>query len=248
MIKRLIPLLLLAVLAIAGTSCNKSDNDNLVYNEPTRGFYPLQVGRYVVYDVDSVVWNNFDCSKRTRHLQMRYLVADTFTDNSGRASYRIDVEQRDNSDSAWAASQVMYVTPTTSDIQLVMQNLRFEKLVFPISNNKQWIGNRAIDTTDPGLAQYSGWIYRYSNYLQPYNNGRLSFGSTVTVNAIDDSVNNPETMPNAYAERNYFREVYAYAVGMVYREITYWTYDPADPSTACRKGYSVVMRAIQYGG
>jgi hypothetical protein len=248
MMKRLLPLLLLAFLAIAGASCNKTENDSLVYEEPTRGFYPLQVGRYVVYDVDSITWNNFDCTKKTRHLQMRYMVADTFTDDAGRPSYRVDVEQRDNPDSAWAASQVFYATPTNTSIEVVMQNLRFEKLIFPIRESKQWFGNRAIDTTEPNLSQYGGWVYRYSDYLKPYNNGRLDFGSTVTVVAVDDSVNNPETMPDAYAERNYFREVYAYAVGMVYREATYWTYDPANPSTACRKGFSVVMRAIQYGG
>ncbi len=248
MMKRLLPLVALAILSLLGASCNKSDNDSFVYEEPTRGFFPLQVGHYVVYDVDSVTWDNFDCSKKTRHLQMRYMVADTFTDNSGRPSFRVDVEQRDNPDSAWAVSQVFYATPTQSGVEVVMQNLRFEKMVFPVRNNVQWLGNRAIDTTDASLSQYGGWVYRYSNYLQPYNNGRLNFGSTVTVTAIDDSVNNPETMPDAYAERNFFREVYAYAVGMVYRESTYWTYDPASPSTACRKGFSVVMRAIQYGG
>jgi hypothetical protein len=246
MTKRFLPFLLLALTAIIWASCNKS-NDNYYYNgDETRGFFPLGLGRSVLYDVDSITWSDFNCTKTTRHLEMQYTVADTFTDNSGRPSYRIDVQQRDNADSAWKVSQVFYATPTYSGMEVTMQNLRIEKLIFPVREGATWFGNRSIDTTDPALRQYSGWVYRYSNYLQPYNNGRIDFSSTVTVTAVDDSLNNPETMPGAYAERNYFREVYAYDIGMVYREFTYWTYDPGNPATACRRGFSVIMRAKQY--
>jgi hypothetical protein len=121
-----------------------------------------------------------------------------------------------------------------------------EKLIFPVRNGATWFGNRAVDTTDPNLRQFSGWVYRYSNFQQPYNNGRLNFDYTVTVTAVNDSLNNPETMPTAYAERNFMREVYAYEVGIVYREYTYWTYDPGNGANACRKGFSVIMRASDY--
>jgi hypothetical protein len=246
MTKRFLPFLLLAITAIVWASCNKTKDSYYYSGDETRGFFPIGLGRSVTYDVDSITWSDFNCTKTTRHLEMQYTVADTFTDNAGRPSYRIDVQQRDNVDSNWKTSQVFYVTPTNTSLLVTMQNLRMEKLIFPVREGVTWYGNKGIDTTDPSLRQYSGWVYRYSNYLQPYNNGRIDFSNTVTVTAINDSLNNPETMPGAYAERNVFREVYAYDIGMVYREATYWTYDPGDPATACRKGTSVVMRATQY--
>lgn len=242
MTKRFLPFLLLAIAIIAGVSCNKAVDNDRHYDEETRGFYPLQLGRFIQYDVDSVIWDDFRCETRTRHLNMRYTVADTFTDVAGAASFRVDVEQRANVDSAWRVSQVFYVTPTTRGLDVVMQNLRMEKLIFPVREGATWFGNRAIDTTDAGLRMYGGWVYRYSDYLRPYDNGRVSFPSTVTVTAINDSLN--QSGGTAYAERNFFREVYAYDVGLIYREFTFWVYDPG--VAACRKGYSVVMRATQY--
>ncbi len=246
MTKRFLPFLLLAIAAIIWTACNKAIDNDRYYNDETRGFYPLQIGRFVEYEVDSIIWEDFHCTKSTRHLYMRYMVTDTFTDASGRASFQVDVHQRDSVTMPWKVNQVFFATPTTKGLEVVMQNLRMEKLIFPISNGATWLGNRTIDTTDPALRQFGGWVYRYSNYLQPYNNGRVDFDNTVTVTSVNDSLNNPEDLPNAYAERNFYREVYGYDVGLIYREATYWTYDPGNPTNACRKGYSVVMRATQH--
>ncbi len=244
--KRFLPFLFLAVSILTWAACNKSVDNDRIYEEPTRGFYPLQLGRSIIYDVDSTIWTDFDCKKRTKHLNLRYTIADTFTDLQGRPSYRVDVDERASDSVAWAVNQVFYITPTAKGLETFMQNLRMQKLTFPVSEGGTWFGNRAIDTSDAALRQFGGWVYRYSNYLQPYNNGRIDFDNTVTVTAVNDLVNNPEMLPNAYAERNFYREVYGYDVGLIYREITYWTYDPSNPTTACRRGYNVVMRATQY--
>lgn len=247
MTKRFLPFLLLSVLTIVYASCKKeTDNPERFYVEPTRGYYPLQIGRYVVYDVDSVIWDDFDCTRKNRHLNMRYTISDTFTDLSGRPSYRIDIHQRVADTGVWQVSTVMYATPTTSGLEVVMNNLRMEKLIFPISGGATWFGNRAIDTSEAQNSFYSGWLYQYTDFLRPYNNGRVNFDNTVTVRQINDSLNNPETIPGAYATRTYSREVYGYDVGMIYREFTHWTYDPGDPDHACRKGFSVVMRATSH--
>ncbi len=247
MTKRFLPaLLVLAVLTLFYTSSCKKETEDRSYSEPTRGYFPLQIGRYVVYDVDSITWNDFDCSRRERHLNMRYTVSDTFTDGAGRPSYRIDVHQRVADTGIWRVSTVFYATPTSGGVEVVMNNRRMEKLVFPVLEGKTWFGNRAIDTNDAENRFYGGWLYQHVNVLKPYNNGRLNFDNTVTVYQVDDSVNNPEQYPTYYAERTFSREVYGYDVGMVYREFTHWTYDPGNAATACRKGFSVVMRATQY--
>jgi hypothetical protein len=247
MAKRFLPvLLIIAALSLAYTSCKKSNDDGYHYKEPTRGYFPLQVGRYVVYDVDSVIWNNVDCSRKERHLNLRYTIADTFTDNLGRASYRIDVLQRVADTGLWRSNTVIYATPTDSGLELTMNNVRSEKMVFPVSDGAVWLGNRLVDTNEKENLIYLGWLYQYVNYLKPYNNGRLNFDNSVTVNEANDSTGNPDLYPGKFASRTYARSVYGYDVGMIYREFTHWTYDPSDPTHTCRKGFSVIMRAIDY--
>jgi hypothetical protein len=242
MTKRFLLLPLLALLVIGWVSCKK-ETDGRYYTEATRGYFPLQLGRYVIYDVDSTTWNDFNCIKSEKHLNLRYTVADTFTDNQNRPSFRVDVHERDNADSAWKVNQVFYVTPTTTGVDVVMQNLRFQKMIFPVAEGRTWLGNRAIDTTEPGLREYGGWVYRYSEFQRPYDNGRARFDYTVTVNAINDSLN--KSGGDDYATKSFFREVYAYDIGMIYRESTFWVYDP-NVARCSRKGHSVIMRATEW--
>jgi hypothetical protein len=251
MSKRLLPFLLLLTAFTVLYSCKKDNGNDGYYTEPTRGYFPLQLGRYIIYDVDSTIWTDFNCTKKTSHMQMRYTVSDTFTDFAGRPSFTVDVHQRasvsGNDTGLWQVSQVFYVTPTTSGIDVVMNNLRMEKLIFPVTDNGTWIGNRNIDTSVTDFKFYGNWIYKYSSLLQPYNNGRATFQNTVTVDAVDQKTGDPDSAPNAYGDRTYMREVYGYDVGLIYRELTRWVYDPATAGTAtCRIGYSVTMRAVDH--
>lgn len=240
-------LIFLSTLTLFFASCKKeSDNPERYYSQATRGYYPLQLGRYVIYDVDSTVWNDFDCSKKESHLQMRYIVADTFTDAQDRPSFRIDVDQRVADTGLWKVSTVFYATPTTTGLEVVMNNIRQTKLIFPAQEKGTWYGNSAIDVNEPQNQFFAGWVYQYADIVKPYYNGRVTFENSVTVNETDNTLNDPEALPNAYAERTYAREVYGYDVGMVYRELTHWTYDPGTAANACRKGFSVVMRAIDH--
>lgn len=239
--KKFIPFLLLAVIATL-FSCKKED-DRTYPGDATTGYYPLQFGRYVTYDVDSTLWDDFLKVKTVHKYQMRYIVTDTFRDNENRLSYRMDVYLRKTESQPWKTHRVFYVTPTPTRLEYVESNVRFIKLVFPVSNNITWKGNAMIPAADQDYAYFQDWTYRYSNFGEPYNNGKALFDNTVTVHQVDDSVNNPETQPSDFASKTFGKEVYGYDIGMVYREMTHWTYQPTQ---GYRSGYSVVMRAVEH--
>jgi len=244
MTKRFLPLLfVLAVLFIA--SCKK-ENELLNPSEPSRNYYPLTRGHYVIYDVDSTIWNDFDGSKTLRHSQMSYTVSDTFTDNEQRKSYQVDVLVRNSDTSQWRTSDVFYVTPTLTGLDVVQNNLRFLKMVYPVANGTTWKGNSQIAVNDQDLSFYADWNYKYSKVGESYNNSRVNFDNTVIVDEVDASLNDPETTPNSYAERTYSREVYAYNIGLVYREYVRWVYDQNASGVYARKGYGVTMRAVDH--
>lgn len=244
--KRLLPLLFIAALATLA-ACQKENDTNYNGNEPTRGYYPLTRGHYVLYDVDSTIYDDFNQTDSVYHSQVRYEVADSFRDNQNRLSYQVDVRSRKDDSSGFQTNDVFFVTPTLSGLEVVQNNLRFTKLVFPVAAGTSWKGNSQIPTADQDLQFFNDWNYTYYNIGGAYNTGRANFDNTVTVQQVDDSLNSPELMPETYAERRFSKEIYAYNAGLIYRELISWIYDQ-NPTTTnyYRKGYAVVMRAVDH--
>jgi hypothetical protein len=170
---------------------------------------------------------------------------DTFRDNSLRLSYMINTQIRRADTLPWRSGEVFYATPTETGLEVMQSNLRFLKLTFPIAHGKTWMGNSMIPAQDQDYQYLHDWTYRYQDFQRAFNTGKVEFQNTVTVMQHDEQQNDPETMPMAYAFRTYAKEVYAYDIGMVYKELTHWTYDPG--TSQCRKGYSVIMRAVDFG-
>lgn len=242
--KKFLPAFVLAALfSMALFSCTKQ-NDDKYKGDFSKAYFPLQFGRYVTYNVDSTLWNDFLQVKSIHSYQMRYTVADTFRDNENRLSYRIDVHIRSNDTLPWQVHRVIYVTQTPTTLEYQEDNVRYIKLVYPISNNVQWKGNSLIPSDDQDYQYLNDWTYQYTDFGASYNDGNVYFDNTVTVLEDDELHNDPETMPSAYADKTYSKEVYGYDVGMVYREMTHWIYDPG--VATFRKGYSVVMRAVDH--
>lgn len=239
------PVLLLSALLLTLFSCKK-ETDNKYASELTRGYYPLQLGRYVVYDVDSTIWDDFRQVKTVHKYKMMYTIADTFRDNTNRLSYRIDVHIRNNDTLQWNTHRVINVTDAGNSLEYTELNLRFVKLVFPVANNVEWHGNSMISAGDQDLQYFQGWTYKYSDQEKPFNNGKAYFDNTITVQQADEKLNDPETQPDSYAYLTFAKEVYGYDIGMVYRELTHWTYDPSPGQPKFRRGYSVVMRAVDH--
>ncbi len=242
--KKFLPLLLAALFFLGFYSCKKVDENNKYPDEYSRGYYPLQFGRYVVYNVDSTIWDDFLCVKTVHKYQMRYTIADTFRDNENRLSYRMDVHIRNNDSSVFVIHRVIYLTRTPTRLEYVEANVRFIKLIFPVSTDARWLGNALIPEADEDYKYFQGWNYQYGSVGADYSNGLVDFKNTVTVNEIDEQINNPELQPGAYSEKTFSKEVYGYDIGMIYRETTRWIYDPGVAS--CRRGYSVVMRAVDH--
>jgi len=225
-------------------SCTKSKEE--YRGDSGRDFFPLTIGRQVIYDVDSIIWDDFDCSLDTNHYQVRWTVADTFRDNQNRLSYTINTDIRNDNSLPWNVHRVLYATPTAASIEYMEDNLRFVKLIFPMENGRSWDGNALISkTADNSIFEGEEWNYQYTSLNESFDNGLKTFDSTVTIQAIDETINDPGTSPDSYASKLFSREVYGKNVGMVYREFIHWIYDPTS-GPRCRNGSAVIMRAIEH--
>jgi hypothetical protein len=251
--------LLVAFCAAAFVSCKKSSTSN---EDITRNYFPLQLGKQITYAVDSTIYTDniyyYDIVTATyvrdtagvqinKTLQMKYVITDTFTDRRGFKpvlSYIIDVFTRPYEGAVWTPSSIITVTPTKNSLLYDQDQNQYEKLVFPITEGFSWNGNRLVEVNDSPKMYFKNWNYTYQNVHLSYNNGLVNFDNTVTVQETDQSVNYPTYDSLVSAYRTYAKEVYAYNVGMIYKEWTHWTYKPND--TRHVKGYTVIMRAMEY--
>lgn len=257
MTKKTLPVLFALIFGFgAFTSCEKSSK---TVTDPTKNFFPISLGKYIVYQVDSSIYDNVDTLTRETRTQIKYTISDTFRDASNRLAYTMDVYTRPYDGAVWSKSRVITLTPydlpmtttnppagtPTTGIMWNESGVIFTKVVFPMANNISWYGNNAIDTRDADLAYYANWNYTYKDIYKSYNNGYVNYPNTITCIENDESVNYPNIDSALNAYRIYSKSVYGMNIGLVYREYTHWTYDPS-VALKVLKGYSVVMRAIDH--
>jgi len=241
MTKKILPIILLAVAFVTFFSCKKSSPSNA---DLTRQYFPIEKGKYVVYDVDSIYYVAADCTKREFKSQLKYAITDTFRDTSDRLSYLMDVFTRPNDGITWQPQRTYQVTPTTNSIRIFQDNNLYVKMMLPVTDGYSWAGNQYVQWHDSLYLYQKDWNYTYQNYHMAFNNGFVNFDNTVTVLEDDQSISDPNVDSLLPASRTYAKEVYAYNVGMIYKEWTHWTYQP--DTAQCVNGYTVIMRATDH--
>lgn len=204
--------LVLLVLGIAGCT-----EDELPAPDLHADYYPVHIGHWVNYAVDSIRFDDFTdpVTIDTLSVQIRHAITDTFRDLDGRLVHRLERFRRPDEASSWAIDAVGEVLRTERNIQEDLFDLRFVRLIFPPRDGATFEGHVYINTA--GNPPYSyldpdryDWTHRVVDVHQPFTVGALTFDSTVTVQRIDDE--------NAF-EKKLGVDVYAKGVGLVYRDL-----------------------------
>lgn len=169
-----------------------------------REYFPIKVGNYWVYDVtETKVFNNqYDSTK----YQVRELVDTVFKDAANELTYRVVLSRKKSTDVNWGNDSLVLINKSLSDVRRTHNNIKQVKLVFPIKEGKQWDANayNVLDTDD----------YSYAEINLPFVLNKVTYDSTVTV---------VQGEPNEVILDNR-KEVYAYQVGMIYKNFTVFEY------------------------
>ena len=223
-----VPFLLLVILFII-SSCKKESTDPLVID---KSYFPLETGRYILYDVDSTGYSSFDGSVKVSNYQIKEELDSPFIDNEGNEAYRIIRSRRENDTSAWRTIDIWSTNLTDHTAEKVEENLRFIKLDFPVNLNKRWYGNAKIQT-DSNQAYLDGWIYEYTSVNAPLTINGLSFDSTITVLQHDEE--------NLIGQTIYI-EQYAKDVGLIYKKEEQLETQPGFPAD----GFIIEMKVKEF--
>lgn len=208
--------LVLASLLLSGLwACQESIEpplEDLDYN-----YFPLEEGREWIYQLDSIIYNDFEEQVDTFSYQLKEVVGDSSRDNEGQVYYRINRYMRSDSSEPWSFRNVWRAQIIDFQAHRIENNQRFIKLAFPVRFDKYWDGTVYInaDTTTaiPGgsIDIYKDWDdFTYTEVNAPAQLATLSFDSSLTVRQVDKENN---------IERRYSVEQYARGVGLIYKEM-----------------------------
>lgn len=197
---------IILVICLLLTSCKKKKEDEV--SVLGLDYYPTKLGRFVVYDVDSTVYNDLNQDTTYFKYRIKEKLVDNFTDNQGRPAIRLEryIKMFDPNkpyDSIpYTMKEVWMVNADSKSIQVVESNIRFTKMTFPVALNASWNGNA---NNSLGENTYS---YVYIDRSQTIKGKSLS--AVLEVKEKDD---------RTLISKQYFVERYAKDVGLVYREI-----------------------------
>ena len=144
-----------AVLFFAACKKDASTSVDFGYN-----YVPLNTGSYIVYDVDSIHFNDFTKTSDTFHLQLKEEIGNSFTDLLNNTSYeykrykRYYMKNVNINTLPWVLSDVWYVTKLKDRFERVEESIRYSRLKFPVSEGATWNGNAFNYKKDEGEWNY----------------------------------------------------------------------------------------------
>ncbi len=233
---RRISLLFIAAALLVISSCKKTEELPVL---PLSDYYPLKAGKYVTYNLDSIVYyTNFNTSAVTKSYQVKLVTDAQITDAMGRPAWRIIRYIRTGTTGPWTADNVFMAVNTGNSIEYIENNLRFIKLVSPIRQDYTWQGNKYIDVSSLGsqIKYLDGWDYTYDSINVKSTIGTIPVDSTIKVAQIDNRTS---------IDRTFSEEKYAKGIGLVYRNFIYWNNGTVN-GTFTDNSYGVIMKMIDH--
>ncbi|MGH2647006.1 MAG: hypothetical protein ACRDE8_05530 [Ginsengibacter sp.] len=213
-------------------------------------YFPLQVGKYITYNLDSTLFIHFGQADTVISYQVKDQVDAQITDNLGRPAYRIIRYLRQDTSQDWTPDNTFMVIPTSNSIEYVENNLRFLKLELPLKQDFSWKGNSYIDTysINSELQYMDDWDYIYDSIDAPLTINSLSINSTITVDERDEFLGQDPSIPGTqYAEKTYALEKYGKGIGLIYREFLHWEYQGGETGVpGYFVGYGVKLSIIDH--
>jgi len=191
-------ILTLTAIIFLGVSCKK---ETALPVEMGYKYFPVNTGHWVIYDVDSVSYNDFTGEVDSFQFQIKELIESVYTDNSGRESQRLERYFRQNDTSSWTIKDVWSITLTASVAERVEENIRIVKLIFPVEAFSEWDGNSYNTLGEQ--------IYKYQDVHSAFTINGFYLDSTLSV---------LQKSQYTLISEDFQQEVYAANIGLIYKK------------------------------
>ena len=191
------------LMSLLFSSCKKDVAPDVGYN-----YYPDRVGKFVIYEVDSISKDDLLGVNDTFKMQLKEIIQSVYNDNQGRPTMRIERYKKFYNPSVsfysmpWTLKDVWSATRTNTTLETNEENITYTRMIFPVRENKNWDGNA------PNIFEI--WDYEYTSVDAAETINSIAFDSVATVMEINSS---------NLVETKYSEAKYAKNVGLVYRRL-----------------------------
>ena len=189
-------------------------------------YFPVELNQEKEFFVTNINHSSF--GKDTVTYYLKEVISEKFLDLEGDSAYRIERFWKTDSIDNYEIKDIWVANKSLNTAQIVEENIRFTKLIFPFDVNVAWDGNAFNNQ------QYQE--YRVESLNIPYVFNELSFDSSITV--IQNYKSNLLEYENA-------KEIYVIGLGLVYKEKVEVLINSAD-SNDFSQGYEFYQELIEY--
>lgn len=213
-------------------------------------YFPLVIGAELTYRVDSIIYDPNESTVTTLNntVYIKEVVLDTFQDEVGRLSFRIERYEKPKLDTTWTLTDIWSALKTTRQAERFEENLRFIKMVFPVDDGDLWNGIAHLDPTatypiaGEQVEVFKSWSSEVIDADQIEQVGDFAFDQVTTIQLADEE---------NLLERRYGIEKYAEGVGLVFQEIQIYDTQKTDAAEAlweekAEKGFRMIKTLIDY--
>ena len=189
-------------------------------------YFPIELNQEKEFLVTNINHSSF--GKDTVTYYLKEVISEKFLDLEGDSAYRIERFWKTDSMDNYEIKDIWVANKSLNFAQLVEENIRFTKLIFPFDVNVVWDGN--------AFNNQQSQEYRIESINIPYNVNGLSFDSSITV--IQNYKLNLLEYENS-------KEIYVIGVGLVYKEDIEVLINSAD-SNDFSQGYEFYQELIEF--
>ena len=189
-------------------------------------YFPIELNQEKEFLVTNINHSSF--GKDTVTYYLKEVISETFLNLEGDSAYRIERFWKTDSMDNYEIKDIWVANKSLNFAQLVEENIRFTKLIFPFDVNVVWDGN--------AFNNQQSQEYRIESINIPYNVNGLSFDSSITV--IQNYKSNLLEYENS-------KEIYVIGVGLVYKEDIEVLINSAD-SNDFSQGYEFYQELIEF--
>jgi hypothetical protein len=222
------------------------DRDSTEPVQNDQDYFPLRVGDYRIYRISETQITPYNVEHFTEY-EIKTLVTDSFQNNAGGRSYIVSRYKRATQSDTWLILDTWSAKVDSREVVLNESNVPFVKIIFPIAAGHEWNGNAYNSQESVEFCEGSDFtscdVYAFGEIKSSFetSDGAI-FENTVEVIENDS--------PDPIVRHDVRREIYAFDIGMVYREIIvlkYCTDEGCRGQQKIEDGLVYKQELIEYG-
>ena len=200
-------------------------------------YYPLEIGRYIIYNQHDTIYNSVTVVDTTYHV--KEVIHDSYKEGT-EEKFIVYHYAKKTTDTVWPIQPDSVWTVVNTNNQLIRteSNIDYIKLVFPVKEGKAWNGNAK---NPAGEFTSSDKFYRMTDLNKPYTINGMVYPNTLKMTIANQS--------DEIVSMDIRYDIYAKGIGFVKKDYTvyYYKQDPALPSKTIDFGSHKVMEITKYG-